>query len=328
MPSSSNYATVLAGPGTSTTDAGRRITKPLSSTTHDDTKSPSNEGMKRVRVTAVMSYNADHTPSTKYEVQEVHSLSAKTSVEHRDNDSRVPAQPSPPLLSERRSPRRFTSVSSQRSLPSDDSPLRTPSPEDVKAYFYPEAEAMWPTTTTITPGAPRIGFPPTPTARQGSAATTAPGGGDTAAGIGLGIGYVDSMYGAQGSIVHEYEPEERAFDSFVFHPDLYTIESRYTGVGGSHRVGLGISLDGHVLWGDSGGGNVSDDSPAESDDDGEAYYHLPSGLLSPELTMSTEEFKSSVRKWMERRSGNSRADRQDSGDENEMEEHGPDAELK
>ena len=302
MPSTSNFSPTLAGPGIITADAGRRATKTMTPTAHD-VKSPSNEGMKRVRITAVMSYNADKTQSTKYEVQEVqdmHSLGAQpVALEHPS----VPAQPSPPLLSARRSPRRFDSVSS---MLSDDSPLRTPSPEEVRAYFYPEAEAMWPSNP---PGAPRIPFPPTPPARQGPA--TANGSGA----IGLGIGYVDNMYEAQGSIVHEPEMgESHAFDSFVFHPVLYTIEPRYTGY---RNVGLGISLDRHALWEESGGGEMTDESPAESDDGDQAYYHLPSGLLSPELTMSTEEFKSSVRKWMERRSGRESRPRDQNEDDDE-----------
>lgn len=32
-----------------------------------------------------------------------------------------------------------------------------------------------------------------------------------------------------------------------------------------------------------------------------AYYHLPSNLLSPEITMSTTEFTNSVKRWMQRR---------------------------
>lgn len=94
--------------------------------------------------------------------------------------------------------------------------------------------------------------------------------------------------------LEEGHHERNTFDSYVFHPHFHTIEPRYTG------AGLGITIDSRPLYTDSGS-TVDDDTLVESEDDSEAYYHLPSNLLSPELVMSTEEFKDSLKKWMERR---------------------------
>lgn len=204
--------------------------------------SPGGKISKHVRVTAVVAYRPDKTPVTTYEVQEV------------DSDS--------------------------GSIVSDNSPLRTPSPEGTRS-----SETAW---WTSPPGAPRIPFLPTPRIACMPLAAN-----NSRRDIGLGLNLGCEWGQPMSTISYQEEAihEGHTFESYVFHPHFHTIEPRYTGAG----LGWGITID------NTDSSTVDDDTLVESEDDSAAYYHLPSNLLSPELVMSTEEFKESLKKWMERR---------------------------
>ncbi|KAJ3534746.1 hypothetical protein NM688_g7087 [Phlebia brevispora] len=204
--------------------------------------------------------------------------------------TRTPAQTksrlfSPPLASARRTSHRR--IDSTSTLISDKSSLHTgtPSPEALRSPAI-----AWPISP---PGAPRIPFPPTPPLGHTSlAANRMP----RNVGLGINMGN-NNPNGTMDTFTYGEDNQGDMFDSFVFHPSFHMIEPRYTGA----RVsGLGITVDDQPLRTDSTS-TVDDDTLVESEDDEEAYYHLPSNLLSPELIMSTEEFEDSLRRWIERR---------------------------
>ena len=150
--------------------------------------------------------------------------------------------------------------------------------------FEDEAQVMQ------APGAPRIPFPPSPIIQSSNLSPLS--------NIGLG-----TNFGRHTRLASTAHREDRhvenacAFESCVFPPALRTIESRYTGARSSD--GLGLTIGGRPM--DIGGDNRWEDLPVDSDEDEQAIYHLPSDLLSPDLVMSTDEFKDSLRRWMERR---------------------------
>ncbi|PSR74238.1 hypothetical protein PHLCEN_2v9982 [Hermanssonia centrifuga] len=198
---------------------------------------------KKVRVTAVTGCKPDNSPFTTYEVDEV------------DYDGDSEDDPiSPPLLGARRSPRRGSSPSS---IPSDDSSLRTPSPEVVRAFI-----ATWPSR----PEAPRIPFPSS-----------------LSSNVGLGI---DVTTSGEGAITYEDAAVGQGLSTSIF----------------GKGIGLGITFEDQMLPRE-GKGVLDEISSCTSslEDSEEAYYHLPSNLLSPELIMSATEFTDSVRKWADRR---------------------------
>ncbi|KAF7796011.1 hypothetical protein EIP86_007180 [Pleurotus ostreatoroseus] len=236
-----------------------------------DLPSPGGKNRKHVRVTAVVAYKADKTPVTTYEVHEVDS----------DSGSDKEQTSSPPLSGARRN---RSQVNSASSAVSGSSLLRTPSPGSAQP-----TELTW---SSSPPGAPRIPFPPTPRVGRPLYAANR-----MQQGVGLGLDLGNEWSHTMSTISYPEDIQaENTFESRVFHPHFHNIEPRYTGAG----VGLGITVDNRPVQTNSNS-TIDDNTLVESDDDSEAYYHLPSNLLSPEIVMSTEEFKDSLRQWMERR---------------------------
>lgn len=153
---------------------------------------------------------------------------------------------------------------SQSTIFSEDSHLRTPT-----SPFRGLPLVEWPITP---PAAPRIPLPPSPRFELSSSWGSSL---STRRNVGLGLDLTGCQSRQHASITYP-QPE---------YQDAY-------GHAGQDTVLQ--AFEPFTLF--------SSPSPSSSEPlDEEPYYYLPSNLISPELEMSTTEFKKSVMRWMARR---------------------------
>ena len=331
------YALALAGPGTCS-PANLTSVSPTSPqhAMHRRVRTPSPLAEKRypslglglpgdvrgrkVRVAAALGgYKPTGRESASvFEVDNGDEASADTTDAGSDSSERelVYSSCSAPLSSARRTHRRNSASEGLSALIG--SVARAP----AKAVISP----------IVVPHAPRIPFPPLPTTDVTSASAQRALSATRNAGLGLDI--TNMRRSPRDTATHHPRIVTPESHSDVTSPLVYTDNRQGSATTSDTHVGLGITLHGIPLCqttfaqsaypiqsghghsiaipnsiplmptniGTTGQAFAAEGSePETGEDEEEAYYHLPSDLFSPEITMSTAEFTSSVRTWVERR---------------------------